>query len=188
MIQQTAIPQEEIDVFKTLEDLQVIFDVGARVDVDYLAIWPDSEYHLFEPNPEFFEELKKRVGDRPNVHLNNYGLGDQECDLYYHPSTQKMSVVDDGSHIVLHVRTLNDYLRENNITRIDFLKIDTEQMDYRVLIGGTDAIRIAKYIQYETWNAYENEIMEKLLKDDFDMTDIGYRNILCKRKKLNSQN
>ena len=138
---------------------------------------------MFEPYPPFYEWLQQETKDMSNVNVNAYGLGDQTCELYYNAVTQKMTLYPDvGDIYILPIKTLNWYIKENKIDRIDFLKIDAEQMDYRVLLGGTDAIRIAKYIQFETWDAYENEIMWKLLKDDFYMDDIGFRNVFCTRK------
>ena len=77
-MEHTLIPTEELEVFKALKNIKVVFDVGARVDIDYLNIFPKATHHLFEPNPEFFKELKEKVGDRKNVYLNYYGLGDKE--------------------------------------------------------------------------------------------------------------
>ena len=62
MTQTTPIPKEELELFKQLTELKVIFDVGAREDTDYLDIWPDSEHHLFEPNPQFYPVFKNFDG------------------------------------------------------------------------------------------------------------------------------
>ena len=47
MIEQTPISKEELELFKQLKDLKVIFDVGARTDTDYLEIWSNAQHHLF---------------------------------------------------------------------------------------------------------------------------------------------
>ena len=59
-MEHTLIPTEELEVFKALKNIKVVFDVGARVDIDYLNIFPKATHHLFEPNPEFFKELKEK--------------------------------------------------------------------------------------------------------------------------------
>lgn len=179
----TKIPKEEIEVFKSLKDIKVIFDVGARTDIDYIEIYPDVICHLFEPNPIFFKELKLRVGNKKNVYLNNFGLGDVEEKLNYYDFTQAFEKSESpliGNTQFLEIKTLDMYIKENNIKRIDFLKIDTEGYDYKVLLGGKEAIKLAKYIQYEHWDNLQQ--FHDLLGSDFDMKYIGYRNVLCTRK------
>lgn len=73
-----TLPSDEIEVFKKLPNLKVIFDVGSRDDLEYLEIYPNAEYHLFEPNPIFFHNLEENLKQRKfeRVYLNNFGLGD----------------------------------------------------------------------------------------------------------------
>ncbi len=181
---QTKIPQTELEIFSKLKDIKVVFDVGARTDTDYFDIFPEAEYHLFEPNSEFFEELKAKVGDRKNVYLNNFGLGDKEGEISYNPVLQAFSEGEawrgDGPSLL--VKTLDWYVKEHNIQRIDFLKIDAEGYDYKVLLGGTEAVKLCRYIQYEHWNNLQK--FHDLLNYDFWMKYIGYRNVLCKRDDL----
>src|SRR3990167_1036618 len=179
----TPIPENELKVFESLKNVRVVFDVGARYDVDYLTIKPEIELHAFEPNPEFFLILQERVGKRTNVYLNNYGLGDKKEELPYDPSTQ--SFLLPVTNPKLPIKTLDWYVKENNITKIDFLKIDTEGWDYKVLVGGSDILSNTHYIQYEHWD--DKGIFHILLENDFDMEYMGYRNVLCLNKKLVSQ-
>lgn len=175
----TLIPREELAMFDQLKDLRVIIDVGARVDTDYLERWPDSEHHLFEPHPEFFAELKEKVGDRPNVYLNNYGLGDMPSIWPYSDFRQAFA----GGECPpaeetrrLQVKTLDSYIKEHKIRRIDFLKVDVEGYDYKVFLGGQKALKLAKYIQYEHWD--DQQEFHDLLDKDFHLENIGYRNVL----------
>lgn len=173
------LPPQELEKFKKLKNIKVVFDVGARTSLDYLDIFPKAEYHLFEPYPPFYSWLMEATKDKPNVHVNPYGLGEIEGELGYDLNVQSFM---NNTDIKFPIKTLNWYIKENNITRIDFLKIDTEKWDYKVLLGGGRAIKIARYIQYETWNEFENAIMADLLEDDFICEDIGLRNVFCTRK------
>lgn len=177
------IPETDIDVFKSLEDIQVVFDVGARTDTVYLDIYPDIECHLFEPNPMFFSELVRKVGGKKNVHLNNFGLGDTQGKFAYSDYLQAFEKGEAevwGTNQVFEIRTLDSYIEENNIKRIDFLKIDAEGYDFKVLKGGQKAVKIARYIQYEHWD--NTQQFHDLLGNDFEMKIIGNRNVLCTRK------
>lgn len=181
----TLIPPEELDVFTKLEDIQVVVDVGARADTDYMRLKPHIELHAFEPHPEFFLELKEAMGERENVYLNDYGLGDEEGDFPYNDGVQGFvggeAPVSEGARM-LTVKTLDWYIQEKGITRIDFLKIDVEGYDFKVLLGGKKALKMTKYLQYEHWD--DKEQFHKLLEKDFDMEYVGYRNVLCMSKKL----
>lgn len=181
-MEHTKIPTEELEIFKSLKNIKVVFDVGARADVDYLELKPNIELHAFEPNPDFFEELKTKIGDRKNVYLNNYGLGDVEGEFEYNNSSQAFNNGEcpPGSpDRKLPVKTLDWYVKEHKIKRIDFLKIDTEGYDYKVLLGGKEALKITRYIQFEHWDNVQ--AFHNLIGKDFWFKNIGYRNVLCRR-------
>lgn len=189
---QTILPQEELELFKQLMDLKVIFDVGARTDTNYLEIWPESQHHLFEPNPEFAKDLKEKVGEKPNVFVNAFGLGDRKEERGYRDGLQSFL----GSWILsdadaydqrLPLTTLSQYAKENNIEQIDFLKIDTEGFELKVILGAIHYLDKIRFIQYEHWGIYNNKCIKGLLQDDFWIEDIGYRNVFCMNKKLVSE-
>lgn len=172
----------ELDKFREIKDVQVVIDVGARTSLDYLEIHPNAEYHLFEPNPTFYEYLWYKTKDVPNVHVNAYALGDIEGLKHYDSYLQRM----DGGEAKLNdknaeypMQTLDMYIEEKGITRVDFLKIDTEGYDYKVLVGGMSAVKMARYIQFEHWN--NEEMFHKLLGSEFVLEDIGGRNYFCTR-------
>ena len=179
----TTIPKDELELFSSLKNIKVVFDVGARTDTDYIRLKPKIELHAFEPNPEFFRDLKEKVGDRPNTYLNNYGLGDKHGLFPYSNERQMFSGGEEGEvqkDQMLEMRLLDGYCAEKGITRIDFLKIDTEGYDYQVLTGGIHSIKMCRYIQYEHWN--DRLKFHDILMDDFYMTYIGGRNVFCQRK------
>lgn len=180
----TKLSDIELGIFSLLPDIKVVFDVGARADTEYIKLKPDIEFHAFEPNPVFFDELCESVGNRKNTYLINYGLSDVEGTAAYNNRRQmfvggeEASVTEGEQHYGLI--TLDDYCKEYNVKQIDFLKIDTEGYDYKVLMGGRSMIPHCRYIQYEHWN--NKEQFHQLLENDFFMTYIGGRNVFCERK------
>ena len=186
---QSPIPKEELDLARQLKDIKVVFDVGAREDVDYLELWPDSEHHLFEPNPLFYPILQVKTEGKPKVFVNSFGLGDkEEVRGYYEPL---QAFVGSGSapedaitNLKFPIKTLGKYVTDNNITSIDFLKIDTEGHDIKVLIGAYNWLKMIKFIQYESWGEHNNKMTRGLLQDEFDIYDVGYRNMLCINRGL----
>lgn len=178
-----SLSENELDRFRAIKDVQVVIDVGARTSLDYLAIHPDAEYHLFEPNPQFYEYLWHKTKNLPNVTINAYALGDTEGLKGYDSYLQAM----DGAERTLKntnaeypMRKLDSYIEENNITRIDYLKVDAEGYDYKILAAAPNAVKMARYIQFEHWN--NQEAFFSLLGNEFDMEDIGGRNYFCTRK------
>jgi len=180
---------KELAELTKLKDIEVFFDVGARMTmdvsvvpsvVDYIKIFPNAEYHLFEPNPEYFNALKEIKG---NIHLNNFGLGDitgiipYDNDLQAFAGGEARNTVE---HTNFPVKTLDWYVKKHNISKIDLLKIDAEGYDYKVLLGGKEALKQTRYIQFETWDNVEQ--FHRLLEQDFTLKDIGDRNILATRK------
>lgn len=161
-----------------MEDLKVIFDVGAR-DTTYPEEYPKATCHLFEPNIIHFQKLLERYRGNKKVILNNYGLGDKEETLMYDPYSESC-VEGTMRDYAVQINTLDWYIKENNIERIDFLKIDTENMDFRVLQGGSKAIEMTRYIQYEYWD--DITCFHDRLITEFNMNYIGERNVFCTRK------
>lgn len=174
----TAIPKDELKVFASLKNIRVVFDVGARDDVDYLIMKPGIKLHAFEPNPFSFEELKVNVGQTKNVYLNNFGLGDQEGVHGYFTGTESLL---GPAEIQVRVRRMDNYVKEYKIKRIDFLKIDTEGYELPVLRGAGD-LKICRYIQYEAGIQgvdLNDDINKLLLANGFTMYYIGGRNVFC---------
>lgn len=179
----TPIPQAELDVFKMLKDIEIVFDVGARTDIDHMKIKPNATYHLFEPVPHYYEELSKKVREHglSNAYVNNMGLSDTMGDFHFDLRLQSFRN-EYKSNVIFPVATLDSYVVREKITKIDFLKIDTEGWDLKVILGGKTILPNIKYIQYEHWD--NDQDFHDLLGKDFQIEYMGYRNSICMNKKL----
>lgn len=180
-----AVSEKEIEIFKNLKGIKVVIDVGAGFSCDYLEFHPNAEYHLFEPYQPCYERLEESIKDKPNVKLNKYGLADKmgRGDFYgaYMITGSEQDGKPTGKTGEVELKTLDWYVKENNIKRIDYLKIDTEGFDYKVLLGAKKALKKTRWLQYEHWT--NSEQYYGLLEKDFNMVEIGHRNVLCKRKR-----
>jgi FkbM family methyltransferase len=56
----------------------------------------------------------------------------------------------------IKIQSLKEYIENNNITAIDFLKIDTEGYEYEILLGLEDKIKLVEVIMFE--HHYDNMI------------------------------
>lgn len=150
--------EEELEVFNSLEDIRVVFDVGARNDTEFLRLKPDIEIHYFEPHEEFAEQLYGGI-------VNNFGLYDQEGEGVYYPETQSFfNIPPSRKGIVYPLKTLDSYAKD--IPQIDFLKIDAEGMDYKILQGGKETLKKVRYLQFEYWSGVKKFTY---LLEDFDL-------------------
>jgi len=185
----TRIPIDELKVFESLTNVKVVFDIGARDDVDYLILKPGIELHAFEPNNDWFTELTENVGKTKKVYLNNWAAGSVEGFFEYNKNGECMAkelkegdMIGDGMQKV-QVRRLDNYIREKGIKRIDFLKMDVEGYEQQVIEGLGDKLKICRYVQYEQGASSSKTGFQRFLPEtDFDLYYTGYRNVLGVRK------
>ena len=167
---------EELTGFnKYKEEFKVVFDVGARGNTEFIEIHPNCEYHLFEPQKKYVEHLKEVTKDKLNVYVNHFGLSDVPAkDQKFYTNVESfephpfLDSTYEGDNYDLH--TVSEYCWKYKIAQIDFLKIDTEGHDYKILLGAKDMLeqnRI-KYIQFEYWDGVRK--FHNLLSEKYDMT------------------
>ncbi|MBP0496118.1 FkbM family methyltransferase [Roseomonas indoligenes] len=144
----------------------VLLDVGANYGsyADYLSrIAPTARIHAFEPHPRTFKRLAQHLSGK-DVTLVQQALSDQpgELELFdfadgdgsTQASLSQEAVGFFADRMVRHAiqsTTLDDYMEQAGIDRVDFLKIDTEGFDLNVLKGAQRAIRDRRIgmIQFE---------------------------------------
>lgn len=136
------------------DNINIIFDVGCRSDSDFINF--SGEVHYFDPVESFVEKLKNQKNINKNSYFNNFGLGNDNKELYYYPKYQSFydrvnscSISDDPNKILLYIKKGIDYVDSKNIKNIDFLKIDTEGYELEVLQGFEDFLENVKIIQFE---------------------------------------
>lgn len=158
----------------------IVFEVGANVGNHmerYLRYNKDVRIHAFEPSPGSFEELKRKFDLKPGVFLNNIALSNSPgvMDFYLYWETgggnslyyneYQAGVSKEVRKIKVGVDTLDCYMDLNKIDKIDFIKMDVEGNEYKVLLGLSLALRnrAVKAIQFE-YTPFTNEIGDSLEK------------------------
>jgi FkbM family methyltransferase len=136
------------------DNINVIFDVGCRSDSKF--IYFNGEVHYFDPVESFIENLKNQKNINKKSYFNNFGLGNENKELYYYPMYQSFydrvnscHISDDSNKFLLYIKKGIDYVDSKNIKNIDFLKIDTEGYELNVLQGFEDFLVNVKIIQFE---------------------------------------
>lgn len=109
--------------------------------------------HVFEPSPVAFRRLQASFGDRPEMSLNNLGLGhtagefelfsDGAGSMLASLSRRRLDHFGIGLTTSERVRleTLDEYCRQRAVSNIDLLKLDVEGHELSVLQGGLRMIR-----------------------------------------------
>ena len=136
------------------DKINVIFDVGCRSDSEFIIF--NGEVHYFDPVTKFIEELKNKKNMNKKSYFNNFGLGNENKQLFYYPKYQSFynrinscGMSDEYNKVLLYIKKAKDYVISQNIKTIDFLKIDTEGYELNVLYGFEDFLENIKIIQFE---------------------------------------
>lgn len=119
----------------------VVFDVGACMGIFAclagLAAGEKGKVWAFEPLKKYAEIARKNIAlnGLHNVLVVEKALGDKHSMVHM----KGISVVGEGGDILM--TTLDEFIQENGIERLDFLKMDVEGFERRVLQGGMNALK-----------------------------------------------
>jgi FkbM family methyltransferase len=144
---------EKILYLRTIKRNHVVFDIGANVG-RYTKLFSkltgeNGFVHCFEPVPETFQLLVHSLVKSENVKANNLAAGDSETmmEISYDPDDSEKATLLGESTPTSSMRTvkvlpLDNYARDVNLKRLDFLKCDVEGFELNALIGLKDTLAI----------------------------------------------
>lgn len=151
-----------LECLRTDPAMKTIFDAGANCGTWSLMAaekFPSAKVHSFELSPPVAAALLKNVAAEPRIAANPTGLSDKagEIEFSYTPNWDTLSsaVAVTGDTLIEKMRGRvvrgGDYCRDKGIDQIDFLKMDVEGMEDRVLHGFSEMLerRAIRVIQFE---------------------------------------
>jgi FkbM family methyltransferase len=175
---------KDIDV--TVKKDDIVIDVGAWIgDFSAYASIKGAKVYAFEPVKEILEYLKITQKLNRNIHIVEKGLGD-ESGMYYISNNE----IDSSSNQItassetsqkIEVTTIDKFVKENNIDRVDFIKADIEGFERKMLLGAKETLR--KYGPKLAICTYHLPDDPQVLKEIILDANPDYR-IIQKNKKL----
>ena len=134
----------------------VVLDVGAHRGDYALEVLKNTqaEVHCFEPQPQLCRQMQHNLaefGDRVRLIPKGVAARSGKLNLYCNPESPELAsfsaevnaipYVDNSSTIEVEITTLDQYVLEAGLTRVDFIKIDTEGYELEVLQGAERLLR-----------------------------------------------
>ena len=141
-------------IFRLLNDGDTIIDIGANIgwySMTAAHLFKSSKIIAFEPVPDTFAGLRKNLelNQHPNIEIYNLGLGDRDGELTFFVSgstsvsSSSANITNDtgAKEIVCKVTTLDKFVSEKTISKIDFIKCDVEGAELFVFKGAQSVIK-----------------------------------------------
>jgi len=176
-------------------DFNIFFDIGAHkgetIDL-FMKNFNINKFYSFEASPENFKILKKNISKYKDkkIYIENLAIGSSSekaslkqvqesssstltninLDSKYFKKKEKLlnffSKKKYYTDISVEIKTLYEYLNSKLIKNIDFLKIDTEGYEFKVLLGLKNKLQNVKIVLFE--HHYDD-----MLKKGYKFTDIN---------------
>jgi FkbM family methyltransferase len=172
-----------------IEEGDIVFDVGSWIgEFAAYASAKGATCYAFEPSFVFDKYLKKTSKLNKRIYPIKKGLSNKKTTLVFD------NQLDDSgaSHILqsraeqsraeqIEVTTIDDFVRENNLKRVDFIKSDIEGHERFMLEGAMETMRnYAPKLAICTYHLPDDPVvLSKIIKD----ANPAY-SIVQKRKKL----
>ena len=138
---------------KELKSGMVCLDIGANIGyyacLEANAVMEDGMVYAIEASPKNFQMLQKNVGLQKNSNIEsfNFACGDEEGKVTFLTSDRSnwSKILDDDTifeykdKIIfednVEQKTIDSFINEKKINRIDLIRMDTEGYEYKILKG-----------------------------------------------------
>jgi len=182
-------PQTENIVLKLLHDTKVFFDIGSNTGLYSLIAASQThniQVHAFEPVDSAYDFLSTRIktSGLNNITANKIALSDFDGESTFNlqmtgsaiplGSSLRHDMGDQENKRVIKVKTmkLDTYAEQTGVSKIDFMKIDTEGTENKVLEGGKNSID--KFRPVFICEVLSNTNLEEKLHSFMDSRDYNY--------------
>lgn len=160
----------EANRLKWLRDFgfKTVIDIGASkgaFSAEFHAIFPEAEIFAFEPLPDCFELIRKRMAGIPRFRVFHTALGDSVGSVVMHRSSHSGSsslremgqmhkdlfpVTAGERPVTVSVDTLDRVMSGHVFSEPLLVKIDVQGFEDRVITGGAEVLRRTSVVLVET--------------------------------------
>tara|TARA_Y200000002_G_scaffold95356_1_gene76985 strand:+ start:426 stop:1133 length:708 start_codon:yes stop_codon:yes gene_type:complete len=171
--------------------LSVLVDVGSHKGEYINSIkkkFNIQKIYGFEPNPDIYEILKKKIVDE-KINLFNFGISDENGKIEFYKNLETSSSTinklntkskyykkkyfllnifnskEVTKKIEINVLRLDEFIHLNKIDKIDLIKIDTEGYEFKVIKSLKKKIKNVKIIHLE-------HHFDDMIVKNYKLTDI----------------
>ena len=171
--------------------LSVLVDVGSHKGEYINSIkkkFNIQKIYGFEPNPDIYEILKKKIVDE-KINLYNFGISDKNGKIEFYKNLETSSSTINKLNtkskyykkkyfllnifnskevikkIEINVLRLDEFIHSNKIDKIDLIKIDTEGYEFKVIKSLKKKIKNVKIIHLE-------HHFDDMIVKNYKLTDI----------------
>lgn len=186
-------------VISLLDNKSVVFDVGANLGwytLNFLKQNPKFTCYSFEPIEETSKRLIKNLAlnDFETNRVYNFGFYNENkiINFYYDilasgaSSAVDLRELDSTQKVNCQVRRMDDFVNEQDISRLDFIKCDVEGMELFVYQGGIETIKRFKPVIFtemlRKWSAkfgyHPNDIINLFVEIGYNCYGISDKGML----------
>lgn len=128
----------------------ITFDIGAYVGDTALwfskAVGPKGKVYAFEPEPSNFEKLKAHLERNKvtNIIPLQLALSENEGEMHVSSGGSFSTIIQAGTGTSVEVTTIDRFVEANKLPRVDFIKMDVEGHELKVLAGARETIKTFK--------------------------------------------
>lgn len=187
-----------IDLFREVKN-KTAFDVGANEGgyIETFFINGATKVYAFEPGTQLCEKIKRKFADR-DVVIEQCAVSDNPGTLENvtwlnswllacpedHPDMQiaksNCDFAEEHERFSVSVITLDDYTKDKDIGDFNFLKIDVDGYDYKVMKGSQALITKYRPIIYIELSYYVNLVPESSVEKFIELVkELNYQFVTC---------
>jgi FkbM family methyltransferase len=166
---------------------KTIFDVGANhghVSARFAKKYPTAMIYAFEPSRRNLRGIQRTTESHTNVCIVPVALSARvgtanfvDDDRDHTMSRIESAPCPSQGSYEINTQTLDEFCREQSVTNIDYLKIDTEGHDHEVLAGATSMLRNAHvaFVEVEAGINPDNHFHAPFEAMKSDLESLDYR-------------
>ncbi len=187
-----------------LKDGSIFIDIGANIGLYSLIasklVKENGNIYAFEPYPKNRKVFNENItlNNFKNITVESFAITDKESEitLFYNNENANLGMVsayitDSDNALKVKTISLDSYVKKQQITKIDFIKLDIEGGEYTALLGMQNVlanfspilmIEILDYVPFAK-NTNQDKIVSFLAKFEYQKWFINNDGTLSKSQK-----